>query len=145
MFVRRALDAYVDGLGARGFKLRLRLSHIEFGREPALIAALRELQGLLVGNDGGIEKLSLRVEAAQLEIIERKFGMKAEIDAGQIGGACLSFRASRFDTAPDASPHIRLVGGIDRQLHIAVRNRRTGSEERAILRLARARTGQAGG
>ena len=72
-----ALDICIFFLRARGLELRLRLGHINGGSDPALIAALGKIERFLVRHDGRIEKLLLRIEAAQFEIIESEFGVKA--------------------------------------------------------------------
>ena len=45
-----AIDGHIDGLRARGFELRLRLRHIHAGCDAALVAAVGQLQRLLVGS-----------------------------------------------------------------------------------------------
>ena len=123
MLERGALHVDVRILRASGFQLRLRLGHIHGGSDAAVVAALRQLERFLVGHDGRVEESLLRIEAPQLEVVERQFRVKAQIHARQIGGACLRFGARGFHRPPHAAPHIGFVGNVNGQLKIVVGNR----------------------
>ena len=123
MLERGTLDIDVDILRASGFELRLRLGHIHGGSDATPIAALRQLKRFLIGHDGRVEELLLRIEAAQLEVVEREFGVKAQIHARQIGGARLSFGTGGFHRAPHAAPNVRFVRDVNRQLKVVVIDR----------------------
>ena len=72
-----ALNADVDGLRARGFEDGFRLGDVHGGSQTAVKTAFSQIERLLVGHDGGIQKLLLGVEPAQLKIIAGQFGVKA--------------------------------------------------------------------
>ena len=59
----------VDGLRLGGFKLRLRLRHFHFGRQPSVIAVGSKVQSLLVGNHGRVQQLLLRVQPTQRKVV----------------------------------------------------------------------------
>ena len=123
----------------------LRLGDVDRGSDPALIAAVGKLERFFVRPDGRIEKLLLRIEAAQLEVVESEFGLKAQVHAGEVRGGRLGFGTRSFDGAADASPDVGFPGDIDGRLVIVVGERRSRAEESAILRLARARCGSIAG
>ena len=98
----------------------MRLSDVHGGSETAVIAVFGELQSFFVRVDGGIEKLFLSVEAAQLEIIGSELGMKAQIDVGEIGGGGLRFGAAGFDGAAHAAPEVGFVGNVNGDSEVVV-------------------------
>ena len=91
-----AIDRDVDSLRASGFELRLRLRHVHRGGDAALVAAVGQMKRLLVRPDGRIEKLLLRIEAAQLEVIERQLGMKAQAACWQDRRRWLALPSARL-------------------------------------------------
>ncbi len=115
MFEGGALHAYADVLSARGFELRSRLRHFGAGAQAAIEAILRQVERLLISHQRLIQQLLLRVEAAQFEVVDGQFGMQAEANGFQIGGAGLGLFAGGGDGAMNAAPGVQLVIDVDRQ------------------------------
>ncbi len=69
MFVLGALHSHVDGLGLRGFKLRLRLRYFHLGGQPAVVTVGGQIQRFLVGDHGGVQQLLLRVQPTQGKVV----------------------------------------------------------------------------
>ncbi len=120
MFEGGAVNLDIDGLRPGGFKRGLRLRKIDGGRDAGFEAAVGEVDGFLIRDDGGIEKLLFSVEAAKLKIVHGELGVKAEIHIGEIAGAGLRFGARGFDGLADAAPEVELVGEIEGQREIIV-------------------------
>ena len=70
--------------------------------------SLGELEVVEIGGDGGVEQLLLRIEAAELEVVDGELGAEAELDVGEIGGAGLGVGARLLDSAADLPPEIGL-------------------------------------
>ena len=108
MLELRALYFHVDGLRARGFQLSLGLSNVDGGGKSAVVASLRQVERFLVRDDGGVEKLFLRVQSSQRKIVERQLSVDAEVDVCQIRGGGLRFRAARLRRCGERGPTRRL-------------------------------------
>ena len=77
MLILRPEHSDIDGLSPRRFQLRASLLHFHFGGESPLEATVRQLIGLLVLRDGGVQELLFGVEAARLEVEQRELRMQA--------------------------------------------------------------------
>src|SRR5208283_2615275 len=99
-------DSYVDGLGLDALVLGFCLLDIDFRGDSALEAHLGEMEIVEVGGGSVIEQQLLRIEAAELEVVQGQFGAEAQLDVGEIGGAGLGVGARLLDGAPDLSPEI---------------------------------------
>ena len=74
---------------------------------PPLKTALGEVE--LFSRSGRWMSASyLGVEAAQLEVVGGHFGVKAEVDAGHIGGAGLRVLVGLLDGAANSAPEVGL-------------------------------------
>ena len=104
---------YVGVLHTRGVELCLGLGHVGLGSYAALEAIECELEGVGVGLDGVVEELLLGVGAAEFEIVDGEFGVKAEAGRSVVGGGGLGFFAGSGYAATNAAPKIDFVGEID--------------------------------
>src|SRR6266852_8947059 len=119
MFELRSLHRDIRILHASGVQLRLRLRDIGLRCYASLEAIERELQVVGIGFYRVVEKLLLRVGAAQFEIVQSEFRLEAELCSLIIGSAGLRFFPRGSDATPYAAPKIQLVGKIKRQHEIA--------------------------
>ena len=119
MLEGRPLHPHADVLGARGLQLSPRLRHFRPGAQSAIEAALSQVEGFLIGHQGLVQKLLLRIEAAELEIVDGELGMQAQANGFQIGGAGLGLFAGGCDGAADTAPGVQLVVDVDRQRVLA--------------------------
>ena len=71
-------DLQVEGFGASGLQLGLRLGYIDLRRQPAMITVFGKVQRPLISLDCGIEQVLLGVQGAGLKIIHRELGVQAE-------------------------------------------------------------------
>ena len=129
MFELGALHAHVDGLRLGGFKLRFRLRHFHFGRQPAVVAVGGQIQSFLIGDHGGVQQLLLRIQPAQREVVGRQFGVNAQPGGFQIRRAGLGVGRGGFNGAVDPPPGIHLIGKVEGQDEIALRLARFGGRD----------------
>src|ERR1035437_11108917 len=120
VFVLSASHTHVDPLRAHGFQLRAGLGYVGFGADAALQAALGQVELVFQVGNGSVEQLDLGVEAAQLEVVDGHFCMKAEVDVCTVGGAGLGVGAGCFNGAADAAPEVRLPTGLAGELKVAL-------------------------
>ncbi len=113
-------DVMSMSCGARLFELRGGQVHVFPGSDAALKTALRELQGFVEGVYIGIEKLFLRIQSAQGQVIQGQFRVQAEANRFQIRGRGLRQGAAGLHASPDASPDVRFVGDISREHEIGI-------------------------
>ena len=118
MLVLRAGNSNIDGLCASGLKLGLGLLDLDVGGNASCIAALDQLQGLLILGNGRIQKLLFGIQEAGLEIVQGQLGMHGQVHGGEVGCAGLCLVARGLDGAAHASPNVELVGELERNLKI---------------------------
>jgi ribosomal protein L34E len=111
-----AEDSEVRGLRARRFELRLGLGHVDAGDDSLVVSIERQLQGLFVRRDVGIQKLFLRVLTAEQEIVGRELRVHRQPHGLQVSGRRLRRGDAALDVAADASPDVDLIRDVDRQL-----------------------------
>src|SRR5580658_7501175 len=119
VFELRSLYGDIRILNASRIKLRLRLRNIGLRGYAPLEAIERELQVVGIGFYSIVEKLLLSVGAAQFEIIQSKFRLKAELCGLIIGIAGLRFFPRGSDATPYAAPKVQFVGKVKGQHEIA--------------------------
>ena len=91
----------IDELGARRLQLRLRQGDIRIRCDAGRESLCGDVECRLIGNDGLLQQVSVRVQPAQIEIIHREFGMHAQLNRCQIGCARLGPRLGAFDCMAD--------------------------------------------
>src|SRR5271163_2068105 len=104
MFELRSLHGDIRVLHASGVQLRLRLRDIGLRCYASLEAIERELQVVGIGFYRVVEKLLLRVGAAQFEIVQGEFRLEAELCGLVVGSAGLRFLPRGSDATPYAAP-----------------------------------------
>src|ERR1700683_2260293 len=95
-------------------ELRLRLCYIGLWSGAALEAIDGELQSILIGFHGVVEKLFLSICASQFEIVVCQLGMQTQVDSCQISRRCLGFFARRRNSSAHAPPNVQFVRNIER-------------------------------
>src|ERR1700723_2331367 len=110
MLVLSPLDSDVGVLHARRVELCFCLGYVRRGSSATIEPTLSQLQRVLIGLDGVIEQPLLRVGAAQVEVVDREFGLQAKLGGLEIGSAGLSILRGRRNLSVDAAPEIDLVG-----------------------------------
>ncbi len=85
--------AHTDILRPGSLQLRARLRHLRLRAESSIEAVLRQVERFLVRDQCLIQKLLLRIGAAQLEIVDGQFGVQAQANGLHIARAGLGFFA----------------------------------------------------
>ena len=80
MFELRSFDGNIGVLDHGGLQLCSGLRNIGFWSSAAFKSVRGELQGTLEGLHRVVQELLLGVSAAQFEVVECQFGVKAETD-----------------------------------------------------------------
>jgi len=94
MFELRPFDGNIRILDHRSFELCSSLRNIEFWSGTAFKSVQRQLQGILVSLYRIVQELLLGVSAAQLKIVECKFGVKTKADSFEVARRTFTKAAS---------------------------------------------------
>ena len=122
----------VGGLNPRRLELSPCLGDVGFRRAAAGEAILGELQRIGEVRNRIVQQLLLGIRAAQLDIVDRQFGVQAEARRREVGRRRLRLLARGGDGAADATPEIDLIGEVQRQLELAG-GRRMGIDEIGLM------------
>ncbi len=114
-----ALYRDVSGEDTSGIELRLRLRDIRFRSSPAQKSILRQLQGLAVCIDCGVEKILLCIGTAHFEVVKREFGVQAKPRGLKIRSTCLRLFSCRSQGAAYPSPKINPIREIEGKSEIS--------------------------
>ncbi len=101
--------------------MRLGLGDVRLRRYSDREAAFGQVERLLIVGDGLVKQLLRGIESAQVEVIDREFGVHAKPHALQIGGACLRTSPRGVILVRDFAPQIGLPTRIERDGIVVVR------------------------
>ena len=110
-----ASDSEIGQFRPSRVELCFGLRDVSSARDAAGEAVLCQRQVLFERLHGPLEQIDIAVQAMQLKVIDGEFGLQRQAGVLELGGTGLRRLDIRLHRAPDASPHVRLVGEVDRR------------------------------
>src|SRR5579862_6782432 len=118
MFVLRAEYAEVGVLRFGGVELGFGLGDGFLIVDASFEKGFGQVERVLIGLDGFVEQLFLRVLRTEIEIVDGDFGLRGETDVLQIGGGSLRGVVVGVDLIAEFASEVDLIGGVKGKLVI---------------------------